>query len=72
MHTVSVEVDEQPKTFELDLANKTWRHAGEEIAEAEFPLTTWVDDKRYELYSDGTLSQEDPPAEETVEEPATA
>lgn len=72
MHTVSIEVDEQPITFSLDLANKTWKHPGEEIAEAEFPLITWVDEKRYELYSDGTLSQEDPPAEERAGEPATA
>jgi hypothetical protein len=72
MYTVSIEVDERPQPFELDLAKGTWRHPGEEIAEAEFPLITWVDEKRYELYSDGTLSQEDPPAEERAEEPATA
>lgn len=73
MHTVTIEVDEIPATFVLDLETGTWSRTGEEIDESEFPLITWVDDKRYELYSDGRLSQEDLAGDEepAQESPAT-
>jgi hypothetical protein len=58
MHTVSIDVDGLPATFELNFEDATWQHDGE-IDEAEFPLITIVNGKRYELYSDGTLSEEE-------------
>jgi hypothetical protein len=42
--------------FRLDWANRQW-HSLEEPAEADFPLVTVVDGKRYELYSDGTFDE---------------
>jgi hypothetical protein len=42
--------------FRLDW--KLWRwHSLDEPEEAAFPLSTVIDAKRYELYSDGTFAE---------------
>ena len=58
MHATSIDIDGTPRAFQLDFERDQW-HAVEEIAEAEFPLIAEVDGKRYELYSDGTFSEEE-------------
>ena len=51
-----IQVGDQSVAFRLDLPHSRW-HSLEELAEADFPLIATVDDKRYELYSDGTLTE---------------
>ena len=42
--------------FRLDWKHRRW-HSLEEPEEADFPLVTDVEGKRYELYSDGTFDE---------------
>ena len=42
--------------FRLDWKNRRW-HSLEEPEEADFPLITFVEGKRYELYSDGEFAE---------------
>jgi len=42
--------------FRLDWKHRRW-HSLEELEEADFPLVTDVEGKRYELYSDGTFAE---------------
>jgi hypothetical protein len=59
MQEVSIDVDGTPAPFELDLEDGTWRSDADGLEEAEFPLVAEVNGKRYELYSDGTLNEEE-------------
>jgi hypothetical protein len=59
MHIVSIDVDGTPEAFELDLGHGTWHSDAESVDEAEYPLVTVLDGKRYELYSDGTFSEQE-------------
>jgi hypothetical protein len=53
--SVRIAVEGRVTTFGLDC--ETWRwHSSEEQREADFPLITFIDGKRYELYSDGTFA----------------
>jgi hypothetical protein len=61
MHTVSIEIDGTNEPFELDLGHGTWHSDAEGVDEAEYPLVTELDGKRYELYSDGTFSEQELP-----------
>jgi hypothetical protein len=54
--TVQIEVEGRTIPFRLDWIHLRC-HSLEEQAEAEFPLITSVDGKRYELYSDGTFAE---------------
>jgi hypothetical protein len=56
MHDVSIDISGAPVTFDLDLDEETWQSAAD-FAEADFPLVAEVNDKRYELYSDGMLDE---------------
>ncbi len=56
MHTVSIDISGTPVTFDLDLDEETWE-SDADLEEADFPLVTDVNGKRYELYSDGTLNE---------------
>jgi hypothetical protein len=47
-----------PTPIDLDFENGTWQ-SGPELEEAEFPLFTEVSGKRYQVYSDGTFSEEE-------------
>jgi hypothetical protein len=51
-----IDADGRPIAFRLDIKHSRW-HALEEPAEAAFPLITIVGEKRYELYSDGSLAE---------------
>ena len=42
----------------LDWKHRRW-HSLEPPQEADFPLITLVDGKRYELYSDGTFDEQE-------------
>jgi hypothetical protein len=53
---IQVQVGSQNVAFRLDWQHSRW-HSLEELAESDFPLITVVDDKRYELYSDGTFAE---------------
>ncbi len=56
--TVQIDVEGRNTSFRLDW--KTWRwHCLEEPGEAVFPLITFVDGKRYELYGDATFAEVD-------------
>jgi hypothetical protein len=63
MDTISIVIAGEPHNFEIDLGNGTWTSAadGTELDEADFPLIAEIDDQRYELYSDGTLAEEELP-----------
>jgi hypothetical protein len=60
--TVQIQVEGRMIPFRLDLKHWRW-HCLEEPQEADFPLITIADGKRYELYSDGTFAK----AEKRVE-----
>ena len=53
---VQIETEGGLTPFVLDLANRHW-HSSRTTKEADFPLITVVDGKRYELYSDGTSAE---------------
>jgi hypothetical protein len=57
-HDATIDIDENPVRFQLDFATFRWS-AEREIDESSFPLVAEVDDKRYELYSDGTFAEEE-------------
>ncbi len=48
-------------TFSIDLDSHTWKTSNEQ-PEGAFPFVAEVNGKRYELYSDGTLNEEELPA----------
>lgn len=54
--TVQIEVNTRNIPFTLVPEKGSW-HSTEEQKESDFPLTTVVDGKRYELYSDGTFAE---------------
>jgi hypothetical protein len=54
--TVQIDVGGRAVSVDLDLADGSW-HAAEELEESDFPLITFVDRRRYELYSDGTVAE---------------
>jgi hypothetical protein len=54
--TIQITVGNRNIMFRLDWNHRRW-HSLEEPEEADFPLTTIVDGKRYELYSDGTFDE---------------
>jgi hypothetical protein len=58
MPTVTIAIDATPRTFALDIPHGSWR-CPDDIPEAVFPLVAEVDGKRYELFSDGTLGEEE-------------
>jgi hypothetical protein len=45
--------------IELDFETKHW-HATSVAPEGEFPLIVHADDKRFEVYSDGTFAEVEP------------
>ena len=53
---IQINVEGRMISFRLDQKNRRW-HSLEEPQEAAFPLITFVDGKRYELYSDGTFAE---------------
>jgi hypothetical protein len=53
---VQIEVEGRIIPFRLDWKHWRW-HSLEALAEGDFPLITFVDSKRYELDSDGTLAE---------------
>jgi hypothetical protein len=60
METVTLDVAGTPAAFELDFETDTW-HSETTFAEGAFPVIAEVAGKRYELYSDGTLGEEELP-----------
>lgn len=44
--------------FELDFESRSWT-AERQFAESDFPLVAEVNERRYELYSDGTFAEEE-------------
>ncbi|MBD5633122.1 MAG: hypothetical protein IAI49_01485 [Candidatus Eremiobacteraeota bacterium] len=58
MQTVSIDLDGVAETFELDFENVTWR-AARKFPEGAFPLNAEYEGKRYELYSDGSFSEDE-------------
>ena len=55
---VEIEVDGRKVPFTLDWEQLRWE-SPEPQEEANFPLITFVEGKRYELYSDGTFDEEE-------------
>lgn len=55
---VEIEVEGRTIAFRLDFKHSRW-HSLEEPREAVFPLIKVIHDKRYELYSDGSLARVD-------------
>ncbi len=53
---VNIEAGGRIVSFILDLEKLRW-HSPTETRESEFPLVTFKDGKRYELYSDGTFAE---------------
>jgi len=53
---VRIEVGGRVVPFSLDYENWRW-HSSDEQPEADFPLITIIENKRYELYSDGTFAE---------------
>jgi hypothetical protein len=53
---IQITVEGRNITFRLDWKNWRW-HSLETAQEADFPLITVVNGKRYELYSDGTFAE---------------
>ncbi|MGB8267955.1 MAG: hypothetical protein WCE44_16640 [Candidatus Velthaea sp.] len=58
LRTISIDVAGTPQIFELNFDDDTWR-ADRSFDEGDFPLVAEVDGRRYELYSDQTLSEEE-------------
>ena len=54
--TTQIEIEGRNALFTLDWAGRRWQ-SSEEQKESDFPLIAEVDDKRYELYSDGTFAE---------------
>lgn len=55
---VNIEVGSRKVPFRLDWVHQRW-HSLEELEESDFPLIAEVEGKRYELYSDGNLAEEE-------------
>ena len=53
---VRIAVEGRVITFGLDCETMHW-HSSEEQREADFPLITFIDGKRFELYSDGMFAE---------------
>ena len=53
---VNSEVGGRPVVFRLDWKQSRW-HALESLDEGVFPLIAVVDERRYELYSDGSFAE---------------
>jgi hypothetical protein len=60
MDTISIVIAGEPQSFEVDLGDGTWT-SDADLEEADFPLVAELDGQRYELYSDGTLAEEERP-----------
>ncbi|HEX3469515.1 MAG TPA: hypothetical protein VHT05_15645 [Candidatus Elarobacter sp.] len=56
MHDTQIEVDGETYPFVLDYDAHTWTSTAS-FEEAEFPVTTEIAGRRYELYSDGTFAE---------------
>jgi hypothetical protein len=56
--TVLIEIAEEQIPFELDFTSLTWT-AERVFEESDFPLIARFDEKRYEIYSDGTFAEEE-------------
>ena len=54
--TVQIQVDSRSIPFTLVPEKGSW-HSMEAQKESDFPLITYLDGKRYELYSDGTFAE---------------
>ncbi len=54
--TIQITVEGRNIMFRLDWKHSRW-HSLDAPQEADFPLKTVVDGKRYELYSDGTFAE---------------
>ena len=54
--TIQITVGGRNIMFRLDWKHWRW-HSLDAPQEADFPLKTVVDGKRYELYSDGTFAE---------------
>jgi hypothetical protein len=54
--TVTLDVEGRQISFTLDWKQSCWQ-SGEQLDESLFPLIAIVDDRRYELYSDGTFAE---------------
>jgi hypothetical protein len=54
--TTQIEIAGRNTPFTLDWQKLCW-HSLEEQQEADFPLIVVLDNKRYELYSDGTFAE---------------
>jgi hypothetical protein len=54
--TIQITVEGRNIMFRLDWKHRLW-HSLDEPQEADFPLITIVDGKRYELFSDGTFAE---------------
>ncbi len=58
MPNVSIDIAGAPAIFSLDLDDGIWK-SERSLDEADFPLVAELNGKRYELYSDGTLDEEE-------------
>ncbi len=54
--TIQIAVGDRNILFRLEWKHRRW-HSLEEPEESDFPLTTFVEGKRYELYSDGAFDE---------------
>jgi len=54
--TIEIEVEGRSIPFRLDWEDRRWE-SPEEQKEADFPLITEINGKRYELYSDETFAE---------------
>lgn len=54
--TDEVQLGTRTIPFALVSERGSW-HSIEEVAESEFPLVTFIDGKRYELYSDAKFAE---------------
>ena len=54
--TIDIEINQERVTFELDFNKLRWV-AASVLPEGYFPLTTELNERRYELYSDGTFAE---------------
>jgi hypothetical protein len=56
--TVEIAVGDASYSFQLDLDAGRWT-AEHDLEESDFPLVAEVDGGRYELYSDGSLNEQE-------------
>jgi hypothetical protein len=56
IYDATIDIDARPVPFHLDFATFRWS-AERTLHESYFPLVAQIDDKRYELYSDGTFAE---------------